>query len=60
MEIVKATILLAKTFGLKTVGEGAETREQVSALRDLGCDFVQGYYFSPPLTAGEFEGFLKS
>ncbi len=60
LEIVKAVILLAKTFGLKTVAEGTETKEQVEVLKGLGCDFAQGYYFSPPLPPEEFESYIRS
>ncbi|MDQ7037874.1 MAG: EAL domain-containing protein [Aquificota bacterium] len=59
LEIVKAIILLARTFGLKTVAEGTETEEQVRVLRDLGCDYAQGFYFSPPLPPEDFERYLK-
>ncbi len=59
MEIVKATVLLARTFGLKTVGEGAENAEQIRLLKDVGCDCVQGYYFSPPLPPEEVERFVE-
>lgn len=55
LEIVKATIGLAKTFGLKTVAEGVEKEEQVEILRELGCDFGQGYYFGKPMPPEEFE-----
>jgi len=58
IEIVKATILLAKTFGLKTVAEGVETREQVELLKDLGCDYAQGYYFAKPMNGEEFEEYV--
>jgi EAL domain-containing protein (putative c-di-GMP-specific phosphodiesterase class I) len=60
LEIVKATVLLAKTFGLKTVAEGTETREQVELLRELGCNYAQGYYFAKPMPVKEFEEFLLS
>lgn len=59
LEIVKATIVLAKTFGLKTVAEGVETEEQAKLLKELGCDYAQGYYFAKPMPADEFEGFLR-
>ena len=59
LEIVKAIILLARTFGLKTVAEGTETEAQVNLLKDLGCDFAQGYYFSPPVPADEFERLIR-
>ncbi len=51
--IVKATISLAHDLGLETVAEGIEDAETLSWLVDLGCDFGQGYYFSPPLDASE-------
>ena len=55
LEIVKATVKLARAFGLRTVAEGVERREQVRVLEDLGCDFGQGYYFGKPVPADEFE-----
>ena len=45
---------------LKTVVEGVETAEQVAALKVLGCDYIQGYYFSKPLPAKEFEEYLAA
>jgi EAL domain-containing protein (putative c-di-GMP-specific phosphodiesterase class I) len=44
---------------LKTVAEGVETAEQVAALRVLGCDLIQGYYFSRPLPQQDYENYLK-
>lgn len=51
--IVKAITALASTLGMRTVGEGVETREQLEALNQLGCTEAQGYYFSPPRPAAE-------
>ena len=53
--IVQAVIDLANAMGIATVAEGVETRDQVAELRRLGCDVAQGYYFSPPLRAREFD-----
>ena len=59
LRLLKAVIRLAGAFALPVVAEGVETGEQVAALRELGCRFVQGYYFSRPVPAGEFERFIK-
>ncbi|MBI4694116.1 MAG: EAL domain-containing protein [Gammaproteobacteria bacterium] len=47
--VVTAMISLARALGIRTVAEGVETRAQLDALTLLGCDEIQGYYFSPPL-----------
>ncbi len=59
LKMVKAIILLAKTFNLKTVAEGIETKEQLEMLIKLGCDYGQGYYFSKPLPGEEFVSLLE-
>jgi diguanylate cyclase (GGDEF)-like protein len=46
--IVTAIINLAHSLGLDTIADGVETKEQVDALRALGCDGGQGYYFARP------------
>jgi len=53
--IIKAIILMAKGMGLLTIAEGVETEEQLNILRTLGCDAIQGYYFSRPLPKEVFE-----
>jgi diguanylate cyclase (GGDEF)-like protein len=52
--IVSAIVALAAKLGLTTIGEGAETSAQASFLRDVGCDQVQGYFFSRPLNPEDF------
>tara|TARA_R110001583_G_scaffold21088_4_gene80281 strand:- start:14063 stop:16165 length:2103 start_codon:yes stop_codon:yes gene_type:complete len=49
--IVKSIINLAKNLGLEVVAEGVETFEQLTCLRDYGCEFIQGYYYSKPISA---------
>ena len=48
-QIAEVVVLLARALGLDVVAEGAETLEEVEVLRELGSDYVQGYYFSKPL-----------
>ncbi len=57
--IVHSIIGMAHEMGIKTVAEGAETEEQVSFLRQSGCDYIQGYYYSKPLPEEEFVEFLE-
>lgn len=54
----EAIIIMAHKLGLQVTAEGVETEAQFRILRELGCDFVQGYYFSCPLPAAEFEKYL--
>lgn len=44
---------------LSVVAEGVETREQFEQLREIGCDYVQGYYFAKPMPCGEFEKLIR-
>lgn len=55
MNIVKFTILLAKSIGVKTIAEGVETKEQLEILTRLGCEQIQGFYLGKPVSAREFE-----
>ena len=47
--IIKTILTLAQSLGLTTIAEGVETKKQVQILKDLGCDEIQGFYFSKPL-----------
>ena len=58
-KVVRSVIDLAKQLSLKTVVEGVETKEQFEFLRDCGCDMIQGYYFSKPVDAAEYERLLS-
>lgn len=59
-EIVKAMIGMAKSFGMQTLAEGVERREELEFLFDLGCDQIQGYYFSKPLPGADFHQLLAN
>ena len=50
--LVSGIVSLAHSLGLKVVAEGVETAEQLARLRETGCEFAQGYYFSAPLPGG--------
>ena len=60
LSMVRAIIQLARTFALKVTAEGIENSEQLRALRQLDCDFGQGYYFAKPLEPPEVETLLKA
>ena len=60
LELVKIIIHIAHQFGLKVVAEGVEDQESLDMLRQLGCDFAQGYYISRPLPREEFESLVRS
>ena len=56
--MLDAVIDIAYSLEVPTIAEGVETAEQMFALKSMGCDVVQGFYFSKPVPAGEFELFL--
>ena len=59
-EIVRAIVSLAHSLRLKVIAEGVETAEQLTFLRNLGCDQYQGFHCSPPVPADEFEKIMRS
>jgi diguanylate cyclase (GGDEF)-like protein/PAS domain S-box-containing protein len=58
LAIVRAVIDLASALGISSVAEGVETKDQLAGLRTLGCQVGQGFYFSHPLRAEEFDELL--
>ena len=58
--LASAIIAMAHSLGLKVIGEGVETGEQLQFLRSHGCDMCQGYYFSHPVSFDEFSQVLTN
>jgi len=56
--IVSAIISMAHSMGLRVIAEGVETEEQLNILRDLQCNEIQGFLFSPPVSADEATALL--
>ncbi|MFZ0577552.1 MAG: EAL domain-containing protein [Psychrobacillus psychrotolerans] len=57
--IVETIILMAHRLHIKVVAEGVETIGQVKLLQQMGCDIIQGYYYSKPLAAKELMDFIE-
>ncbi|MBO4318670.1 MAG: EAL domain-containing protein [Mailhella sp.] len=57
--LIEAIIDIADSLGVPVIAEGVETEDQLKALRAMGCDIVQGYYFSKPLPPDEYECFFS-
>ena len=58
LDMLSIIIEIARHISAPVVAEGVETEQQLHALKELGCDTVQGYFFSPPVPAEKFERFL--
>ena len=57
-KIVEFIIDIAKYLNVPVIAEGVEPKAQVDLLKSLGCDIIQGYYFSKPISAAEFEKYI--
>ena len=57
--LIEVMIDIAEYLSVPVIAEGVETKEQMEALKALGCDYVQGYYFSKPVDPGEFGRFIE-
>ncbi len=60
LRLVKLILDIAKYLKLRVVAEGVESEGQLKLLKDAGCDLVQGFYFSRPLPAEEFERLIEA
>ena len=56
--LVNTIILMASSFGITTVVEGVETQQQLKSVIELGCDYIQGYYYSKPVPASRLTGVI--
>lgn len=57
--MVEAMISLARELGLEVIAEGVETKDQLEVLETMGCDVVQGFYYTRPLPVGKLVPFLE-
>lgn len=57
--VVDAIIQMAHRLKMKVVAEGVESAQQVELLREMGCDYIQGYYYSKPLPINELIDFIQ-
>jgi len=58
--LIETMLLMAKKLQIRAVAEGVETKEQLDFLRNLDCDFVQGYYIGRPMPDEQFSDYLLS
>ncbi len=60
LSVVKTIIYLAKQLNITTIAEGVETEKQVNKLKESGCDYLQGFYFSKPIPANQAVVFMQN
>ena len=58
--LVASIVAMGRILGLKIVAEGVEDESQVHHLKQVGCDYIQGFYYSKPLPVSEFEAFVRN
>lgn len=59
-KVLTSVVRMAKWLQLPAIVEGVETLEQVDFLKCIGCEYAQGYYFSPPMSVMEYEKYMMS
>ncbi|MEM9622929.1 MAG: EAL domain-containing protein [Pseudomonadota bacterium] len=58
--LVASIVAMGRILGMRVIAEGVEEEAQLSQLRQIGCDYVQGYFYAKPLPLAEFERFLQA
>lgn len=58
--VVRAAVRMIHEIGLSVVAEGVETESELQGMRELGVDYIQGYYFSKPLPVDDFVKFIRA
>jgi len=58
--MIEITLDISHSLSVPMIAEGVETEEQMLILKKLGCEIVQGYYFSKPVPAEEFRRFFSA
>lgn len=58
--LVKNLIILGQDLNMEIVAEGVENDAQLDLLLEMGCDVIQGYYYSPPVTVAEFSALMRT
>ncbi len=58
--IIEFSIKMIKQLGIAVLAEGVETKEQADFLKNIGCDYAQGYYFAKPMPAQDFTKYLNA
>ena len=56
--MINYIMFMAERLGIRTIVEGVENKEQMEFVRRIGCDIIQGYYYSKPITKEEFEKYF--
>lgn len=59
IELLKAIVSMAKNLKLETVAEGVENLNQIQMIKDMGCEYIQGYYYSKPIDIEQLQSFLN-
>ncbi len=59
LQIVRTIVVLACSLGMEVIAEGAENADEIARLRELGCNYCQGNYYSPPIPADELTALLE-
>ena len=60
LRLVRLVIDIAKFLEVSVVAEGVETKSQLDLLKGMGCDYIQGFYFSGPVPPEKFAAFIET